>query len=84
MALLNLLRLAELTQRESWRKRAESMLRAFGDAVEDQPYAFSEMLLGVDFHTGPAKQIAIVVPADRRRSRQLAPAKPFLDVLRRP
>jgi uncharacterized protein YyaL (SSP411 family) len=83
VALLSLARLAELTDRASWRERAESTLRAFGTGISERPHAFSEMLLGVDFLVSPAKQIVIVLPSDHGRARRPDPAEPLLGVLRR-
>jgi hypothetical protein len=73
---LNLLRLHELTTNDSYRRRAERTLRAFGAALERAPAALSEMLLAVDFHTDTPKEIVIVAPDSRSQ------AEPFLARLR--
>ena len=81
VALLTLLRLAELTEDATWKRRAERTLRAFGSDLRERPQAMSEMLLAVDFWRGPALQIAIVVPDDA--GPPAVAAKPFLDVVGR-
>ncbi len=81
VALLTLLRLAEITEDAAWHRRADRTLRAFGTDVRARPHAFSEMLLGVDFWLGPVKQIAIVVPDGS--GPPLAMAEPFLQILNR-
>jgi uncharacterized protein YyaL (SSP411 family) len=73
---LNLLRLYELTSRESYRDRAVSSLRAFSRVLAEAPAALSEMLLALDFLLDAPKQIVIVV----RRARD--EAEPFLSKLR--
>jgi uncharacterized protein YyaL (SSP411 family) len=66
VATLNLLRLHGFTDREGYRKRAESALRCFGDVLRSDPYAVSEMLLAVDFHLDTPRQILIVAPPGRK------------------
>ncbi len=76
VAVLNLLRLAELTLEDSYRERAERTLQAFGSVLEQSPAALSEMLLAVDFRYGKPKEIVIVTAGARED------AEPFLQVLR--
>ena len=61
---LNLLRLYEFTTRESYRRRAEGTLRAFGTVLERAPAALSEMLLAVDFYYDRPREIVIVTPGE--------------------
>jgi len=77
VAVMNLLRLHELTLRDAYRQRAERALRAAGTGIERSPAAFGEMLLAIDFHRDAAREIVIVTPKARPE------AEPFLARLRR-
>ncbi len=59
-AVWNLLRLHQITGIQSYRTRAESALKAFGQALRRSPTGLSEMLLALDFHSDAVKQIAVV------------------------
>jgi len=76
VALLNLLRLHELTSDDRYRQRAERAFRTFHPALERAPTGLSEMLLAVDFYLDVPKEIVIVVPARR------SDAEPLLAQLR--
>jgi uncharacterized protein YyaL (SSP411 family) len=73
---LNLLRLAEFTSDDRYRKRAEGTLRAFAGTLATSPTALSVLLLAVDFHLSAPKEIVIVT--NGRRSE----AEPLLAKLR--
>ena len=77
VALLNLLRLAELTTDDAYRRRADEMLSAFARTLAQAPTGMAEMLVGLDFRHGRPKEIVLVTPGERRQ------AEPFLEVLRR-
>jgi hypothetical protein len=81
IALMNHLRLHELTGDERWRARAETTLRAFATTLAERPWALDQMLLGLDFMLDEALEIAIVVPATTTGG--AADPAPLLDVLRR-
>ena len=76
VAILNLLRLGELTTDDRYRLRAERALRAFEPRLAAAPGSLSEMLLAVDFHLDTPKEIVIVTPSSRRE------AEPLLERLR--
>jgi hypothetical protein len=76
VAVMNLLRLHQLTSREVYRRRAERGLRSVGTLLERSPTAFGELLNAVDFYLGQPKEIVIVAPQERRE------AEPFLARLR--
>ena len=57
---MNLLRLAVLFNRADYRKKAESIFRAFASQVEQSPSAFERLLCAVDFYHDRVKEIAIV------------------------
>jgi uncharacterized protein YyaL (SSP411 family) len=77
VALMNLLRLHELTTDDRNRRRAERAFKAFQPILERAPSALSEMLLAVDFWTDTPKEIIIVTPSGS------AGAGPLLAELRR-
>lgn len=74
---LNLLRLASLTDKPVYRERAELSLRAFHTTLARTPAALAEMLLAVEFYLSDPKQIVLVTP------KSLAEAAPFLAQLHR-
>jgi uncharacterized protein YyaL (SSP411 family) len=74
---MNLYRLYELTGGESYRRRAELALRAFGSELQESPTRVSTMLLAADFHLDAPMELVIVAP------RSAAEAEPFLERLRR-
>lgn len=77
VALLNLLRLAELTSDESYKKRAGKALSAFSMLLTQRPTGLSQMLLALDIQAEGAQEIVVVTPLGKR-----AEAAPFLDELR--
>ena len=76
IAVLNLLRLNELTSRKTYRLRAEIALKAFLGASEVNPLAYSEMLLALDFYLDKPKEIIIITPDGEASS-----AGPFVSAL---
>ena len=78
VAILNLLRLAEFTFKDDYRKRAEKALKSFLGGNESNPVAFSEMLLSLDFYLDSPKEIVIVAPEGKKEE-----AEPFLKEFRK-
>ncbi len=76
VAVMNLLRIGELTTRDTYRVRAEKALKAVGRQLENAPAGFGEMLLAVDWWLDVPKEIVVVVPKSR------AEAEPLLAKLR--
>ncbi len=76
VAIMNLLRLSELTGDERYRQRAERALAAFGDVLGRAPTGLSEMLLALDFALDTPKEIVIVTAGGR------AAAEPLLRAVR--
>ena len=64
MAVTALLRLAALTGRADLREAAERALRTFARLMENSPGAAGQMLLALDFHLGPGKEVAVVGPPE--------------------
>jgi uncharacterized protein YyaL (SSP411 family) len=77
VALMNLLRLHELTSDDRYRAAAEKLLAGFGPSIARAPTAFPDLLLALDFWLDTPKEIVIVTAGPRRE------ADGFLDVLRR-
>jgi len=77
VALLNLLRLGEYTTNDSYRTRAEKMLKAFLGGSAARPLALSEMLIALDYYTDQAKEIVIATPRGKRES-----AEAYMEVVR--
>jgi uncharacterized protein len=79
VALMDQLRLAELTTDDRFRQRAETTLRAFAAALDERPLSLGEMMLGVELATGEPREIAVVLPDGAA----WGSAEPLLAVLRR-
>jgi uncharacterized protein YyaL (SSP411 family) len=77
IALMNLLRLHELTTDQRYLERADRLLRAFEPALRRGPTGFGEMLQAVGFRHSQPLQVVIVTPTSRKE------AEPFLAQLRR-
>ena len=76
---LNLLRLAELTGGDGYRRRAARTLGAFAGTLASRPAALSEMLLAVDFSLDLPKEVVIITRGPRAPRQE---AEPFLAKLR--
>ncbi|MCI0410636.1 MAG: thioredoxin domain-containing protein, partial [Acidobacteria bacterium] len=76
VAVLNLLRLHEITTQDRFRERAEKALRAFGGILQQSPSMLSHMLNAVDFRLDTPKEVVIVTP------HTAAEAEPFISKLR--
>ncbi|HEY7355968.1 MAG TPA: thioredoxin domain-containing protein, partial [Ktedonobacterales bacterium] len=55
-----LLRFAAYTGEDSYRARAETILRPLIPAMAEHPSALSQMLIALDFLSGPAYEVAII------------------------
>ncbi len=64
IAIMNLLRLKELTGNNQYKLRAEKAFRAFGKTLKDNPFSFSEALLALDYYRSRANEIVLVLPDD--------------------
>lgn len=64
VALMNLVRLNELTLDPSCLERAKQGFTAFSAVMEANPSAFGEMLLSLDDFTHPPGQVIVVSPED--------------------
>jgi uncharacterized protein YyaL (SSP411 family) len=59
VAALNFLRLARLTGNVELEKRSEQLAGAFAAAVVDQPIAYTQLLVALDFMIGPSQEIVV-------------------------
>jgi len=64
VALLNVLRLHELTTNDRYRQLAEEGLRALGGSIAGAPLAVPKLLAALDFQLDRAKTVVIVEPED--------------------
>jgi uncharacterized protein YyaL (SSP411 family) len=64
VAVLNLLRLHEFTEKPRYRERAERALRYAAPTLAGNPLSLSEMLLALDFFLDEPKQVVVVLPRD--------------------
>ena len=65
--LMNLLRLAEFTSNEAYKKRAKKMLQAFSNTLNNYPTSLSKMLSAVSFYYDEVKEIVIVTPEHKKQ-----------------
>jgi uncharacterized protein YyaL (SSP411 family) len=59
VAALNCLRLARLTGNVDLEKRAEQLTGAFAAQIVDQPIAYTQLLVALDFMIGPSQEIVV-------------------------
>ena len=71
VAALNLLRLAQLTDRKDFRDRAARTLAAFSDQLTKAPTALPQMLVALDASLAKPRQIVIAGPLDAAATRAL-------------
>ncbi|MCE9608793.1 MAG: thioredoxin domain-containing protein [Chthoniobacter sp.] len=71
VAALNLLRLAQLTDRKDFRDRAEKTLAAFAEQLTKAPTALPQMLVALDASLAKPRQVVIAGPRDDAATRAL-------------
>lgn len=76
VAALNLLRLAEFTDREDLRAHADQLFTAFGAHLRQVPSTLPQMLAAVDYELAPKRQVVIAGDPTQAATRAL------IDVLR--
>jgi len=74
VAVMVLLKLAKLTGRDDFAKKADETLRGFRDAMVEHPAASGQMLAALDFHLGPVQEIAVIGKADDPDTNQVLSA----------
>jgi hypothetical protein len=71
VAVFNLLRLSYLTENQDYLARAEQVLRLFYDAMEQNPFGFSNMLCALDFYLHRPKEIVLLGDKDTPVAREM-------------
>jgi uncharacterized protein len=74
VAVLALLKLADITGRTAFREAAEQTLRLFAERMQRLPQAVPFMLCALDYWLGEVKRVCITGPADRPTTRGLVRA----------
>jgi uncharacterized protein len=64
VAVTILLRLAKLLDRRDLAAKAEETLRGYRSTMAEHPAAAGQMLIALDFHLGPAREIAVIGKED--------------------
>jgi uncharacterized protein len=59
-----LLRLAKLLNRTDFRDAAVGTLNVYRSLMSDSPMAAGQLLIALDFHLGPTKEVAVIGPKD--------------------
>jgi len=71
IAVLNLLRLAQMTERKDFRDSAEKTLRAFATRIMGMPSGVPQMLVAYEFSLSKPKQIILVGDRSATETREL-------------
>ena len=71
VASLNLLRLAELTGKISYKQRAEKALKMVSESLNNNPLAYSEWMVAVNFYHNKVYEIVLVLPDKESNSLSL-------------
>ena len=59
VSMLNLLRLAQLTGKDNFEKKASTLTKVFAENIRQNPTAYSYLLLAVDYAFGPTYSLVI-------------------------
>jgi len=70
-AVLNLLRLSYLTENQNYLTKAEQVLRLFYEAVEQNPFGFSNMLCALDFYLSRPREIVLLGDKNAAETREM-------------
>ena len=71
VAVFNLLRLSYLTENQGYLTKAEQVLRLFYDAMEQNPFGFSNMLCALDFYLARPKEIVLLGDKEAPATREM-------------
>lgn len=64
VSMFNLMRLSFLTGSPELEEKADIISRVFSDKIKDNPIAFTQLMVGVDFAVGPS--YSVVISGDKR------------------
>ncbi len=65
VAISNYARLYRLTGDEKWQSIAERIVRAFSEQVRQDPWNFSQFLMGLDWLIGPCQEVVFVGDSEK-------------------
>lgn len=71
IAVLNLLRLAQMTDNQTWKDRAARTLSLFGERLQQAPQAMPQLLAALDFSLDKPKQIIIAGDYQKEDTRKM-------------
>jgi hypothetical protein len=71
IAVMNLLRLSQMTDNDDWRAKAEQTLALFGEVLQKQPVVMPQMAATYDFSISKTKQIIVAGKRDEPETRKL-------------
>jgi len=71
MAIYDLLRLGKLTMRPEYINRAEQALKSFAGTIAENPSAYCQMLIALDFYLGPTKEIVVAGKRESRDTKEI-------------
>ncbi len=71
IATMNLLRLAQITNNDDWRKKAEQTLSAFGEVLQRAPFTMPQMVAAYDLSMQKVKQIVIAGRRNDEMTKQM-------------
>ncbi len=71
VAVFNLLRLSYLSDNQDYLAKAEQVLRLFYDAMEQNPFGFSNMLCALDFYLMRPKEVVLLGDKDAPATREM-------------
>jgi uncharacterized protein YyaL (SSP411 family) len=74
VAMLNLLRLGRMTANVHFEEKAAKIGRAFSRSVKQSPAAHCQLMIGLDFATGPCYEVVIAGNAQAEDTRAMAKA----------
>ncbi|MDY6988636.1 MAG: thioredoxin domain-containing protein [Thermodesulfobacteriota bacterium] len=71
VAALNFLRLGRMTGSVALEQKAEQLSRAFSRQVIDQPMAYTQLLVALDFMVGPSQEIVVAGDPDLKATKEM-------------
>lgn len=74
IALMNLLRLAQMTGNDTFKQFAEKTLAAFSNRIKEAPYALPQMMAAFDFYLDKPMQVIIAGKPEAKDTRALLSA----------
>jgi len=73
-AVLNLLKLSRLTSNPDYEEKANMIVQFFAKQLYKTPYAYTQLLMGLDFALGPSFEVVIVGDLDEEDTNEMISA----------